>query len=1069
MRSFRNYVETYITEASESDFSHIPDFDPTNPEHKALVKAFNIGHSKNDPKIPRQKNQIKKNIPSLEDLKAKVAPHMEAIAAKKKAEIEKKEAVQSGANVIKENPDTGLKAYHVKTRDAAVALGQKGWCVAEKDPMRNMFHHYDRGRSVMIHMPNESEPYRKVAFFPGKQVGVSQRNQTINDSDFKKLLERNPEIKDIPHIWGSREELPMPEHLKPEYAKRLTEKLKKGTHTAADITHAQDNRYLNEQHKELLPSALTKKLEDGTYTHHELVHARENRYLNDDHKNLLPSAFSKKIAKGDYTSDDVKDAVNNGYLTDHHKKTLSDDFENKLKEGRHNFDDILSAEHGRYLTPEHKALLAKSLLSRLKEGKHDIAEVHHAQRSGYFNNMHEKEMPHAFLKKLKANNYINHDIEHASQNGYMNDEHKEILASRLLNKIKRGAHTRDDISLAKDNNFYTDEHAKELNKKEVEELTNKIKNNTETSEDIDKAHYLQYLTQEHKDLLSNKLSEKIKNSKTPLVPAGNKSDRNTLSEYDIDRASKAGYLTDEHRKLLADHLTNQLEKHNGMDHFEDPDVTTDSKDINAYEVAKRYGYDNDWHKALMGKKLLHDLKNENYGSTDIRDAKRFGYLDEAHVHHIRQNAINDSHDWGNEHLTGDFRDHGSTRRLSKHLNSLKLIGNTPETQEALKTALVNRLKNRENIKDTTKNSFGDAAREYDLIAPYLGNMGRDHPVQKSMSNLLNAHLDKYGTQSDSGEIHPMDHASDNYYLNNTHKEKGLFELVKNRQHDRHDLDKAEKEGYLSKRIKDELPKALDSTADNEEQRREYGRLVKHAAEHGYLSNKTLERYVQWNPDDWEGVTHNLNSLQLHNLSKSDSREVRHLVAKHKNVSPVTLHSMANRESHNDSKWVSAAIASNPNTRADTLHKLISDNHTNDGNLSIRVVDHPNVSDETLRQVTNTANNNEFAAKEAKEKLKLREKARGEEDNFVKGMPTIKTEHLHTMLSMKKDVPLFKKHQDKIKAELLKRGESVPEDEPEKNDLYKSKELSYSQKSRVTRKLLKKNKKLKQQRDDEEFE
>jgi hypothetical protein len=1068
MRGFRNYIETFLTEASESDFSHIPDFDPTNPEHKALVQAFNIGHSKNDPKIPRQKNQIKKNIPSLEDLKARVAPHMEAIAAKKKAESEKKEAVQSGANLIKENPDTGLKAYHVKTRDASIALGQKGWCVAEKDPMRNMFHHYDRGRSVMIHMPNESEPYRKVAFFPGKQVGVSQRNQTINDSDFKKLLERNPEIKDIPHIWGSREELPMPEHLKPEYAKRLTEKLKKGTHTAADITHAQDNGYMNETHKELLPSALTKKLEDGTYSHHELVHARENRYLNDDHRKLLPSAFSKKITKGDYTSDDVKDAVNNGYLTDHHKKTLSDDFENKLKEGRHNFDDILSAEHGRYLTPEHKALLAKSLSSRLKEGKHDIAEVYHAQRSGYFNNMHEKEMPHALLKKLKANSYTNQDIEHASQNGYLNDEHKEILASRLLNKIKRGAHTPDDISLAKNNNFYTDEHAKELNKKQVETLTNKIKNDTETDDDIRKAKYYQYLTQEHKDLLADKLSEKIKNSKNPLGLARAKTDRNTLSESDIDLASNTGYLTDEHRKLLADHLTNQLEKHNGMDHFEDPDVTTDSKDINAYETAKRYGYDNDWHKALMGKKLLHDLKNENYGSTDIRDAKRFGYLDEAHMHHIRQNAINDLHDWGNEDLIGDFRDHGSTGRLSKHLNSLKLIGNTPETQEALKTALANRLKNRENIKATTSNSFGDAAREYDLISEHLRNMKRDHTVQKSMANLLNTHLDKYGAGNDSGEFHPMNHAFDHGYLNNTHKEKGLFDVVKTGQHDYHDLDKAEREGYLSKRIKDELPKFLDSTADNEEQSHRYGQLVKHAAEHGYLSNKTLERYIQWSPDDWEGATRNLNPLQLHNLSKSDSRVVRNFVAKHKKTSPVTLHSMANDEANKGNEYIAEIIARHPNTRANTLRKLVTD-YPNNAVLQSYATDHENASDDVLRHVMNNSPH-QALADQAKEKLELREKARKEEDNYVKGMPSIETEHLHTMLSMKKDVPLFKKHEDKIKAELLKRGEAVPEDKPEKTDLWSDK-LSRTQMIRARNKLLKKtrNKPVETNPSDEDFE
>ena len=59
MLTFKQFIsEIYLTEATAKHFSHL-NLDPTNPEHKDLIDAYNAGHSSNDPNVPRHPGQIK--------------------------------------------------------------------------------------------------------------------------------------------------------------------------------------------------------------------------------------------------------------------------------------------------------------------------------------------------------------------------------------------------------------------------------------------------------------------------------------------------------------------------------------------------------------------------------------------------------------------------------------------------------------------------------------------------------------------------------------------------------------------------------------------------------------------------------------------------------------------------------------------------------------------------------------------------------------------------------------------------------------------------------------------------
>lgn len=1050
MLSFNQFSEKYLFEASEKDFSHIPDFDPTNPEHKELVQAFNRGHAVNDPEIPRQKTQIPKQIKSLSDLRSKVDKHLQKIKEVKAEKEKSKSDVEAGADVIKENPSTGLKAYHVKNREASVALGQKGWCVADPDPMRNLFHHYNTGRSVMIHMPNEEEPYKKVAFFPGKQAGVSQKNETISPEDFQKLLERNPEIKDIPQIWGSRGELKMPEHLKESYARNLSEKLKKGTYTGGDISHARDNGYLNEEHKRLLPDALSKKLESGDYNHLDLKDARDHSYFDHHHKDLLPEALHKKIAKGDYTSDDIQDAVGNygsGYINQSHKDALSDDFTRKLKENSHNFDDILSAERGGYFNAGHGALLARRLAGRVRDGKHDVAELVHARQRGYLTDDVKNALGEGLSKKLKNKDYTEADVRDAWENQYLNDDHKKVLSNRLSNKINAGTANDKDRQAAMKYGYWNEEHAKKFHERDVKELHDKIANDKVGENDLHYADKRGYLTQGHKDALANKLSEKI-----------DKTDDPRRINNDLFTANQYNYLTDHHIKQLSNKLNDKIDQskdeysspdsdihrivQNGMHHgYLDnshrdklaallSDHLKDKKDIsnNTMQLAgmaRYHGYLNDDHRVQLAK-ILHkqiDKGSHAYNADTLRHADAGGYLTNAHqekvLNHLKSDltdsmdksahgAVDDTHLIASTNKASTLSEENKDKlleHLSEHAkNKFKEIHDNPNDPHAMTNA--KNLFHKHAYIDSTISSDG-----YNTIeAP--------PETKKIMADLLSKHLKNLPLnttpQEEHDKVHSLiQHARDHGYLNNDHREQDLYRKVVKGNHTAMQIEDAKRKRYLSPRIKSALAKGLDKTEDQYDVA-ESG-LYKHAIENGYATKNHIKNAVYHYPQ----LIHHLNSLQLHNLSRSDFSHIRERVANNANTAPITLHSMRYDPDEN----VRTAVASNPNTRSDTLHRM---RHQIGRDTLQAIINNPNTHDKTLEHLASRSDVgiDRGTISDARKKLDQRKQSKKEDENFRQNIPNIDTETLQSIRKI--DHPIVKKHYDAIDAELQKRGEKVGE-------------------------------------------
>lgn len=41
MLSFKQFIDTFLIEAKIEHFSHIPGFDPSNPEHQDMFNAWN--------------------------------------------------------------------------------------------------------------------------------------------------------------------------------------------------------------------------------------------------------------------------------------------------------------------------------------------------------------------------------------------------------------------------------------------------------------------------------------------------------------------------------------------------------------------------------------------------------------------------------------------------------------------------------------------------------------------------------------------------------------------------------------------------------------------------------------------------------------------------------------------------------------------------------------------------------------------------------------------------------------------------------------------------------------------
>ena len=371
MLRFKQFIDQFLSEAKIEHFSHLG-LDPNNPEHKDLVDAYNLGHSKNDSNVPRQPNQIK----TFDQLKNSVASHMAEIQKKRQEDKETQEAIQKGhASLEHDDKESGVRVYNIRNQAGGWAVGQRagkkdsGWCTSDKpneEGETGMVGRYDQegGNSHVIHLDKEKAPFKKIGIF-GKYEGdegetanfQDQGNRTISKEKWDELRRKHG-LDNIPALWGVRG-ITMPEDRKKEYSDKLSEKIKNGTHDSFDLAHAQRNGYLNDEHERLLPDGLMKKIQAGTHTSRDLDHAYENGYFNDEHKRLLAEVLTKKIEAGTHTIGDLNHAYENRYFNDEHKNLLPGALTKKIQAGTHTSRDLNHAKIFGYFNDDHKKLLGK--------------------------------------------------------------------------------------------------------------------------------------------------------------------------------------------------------------------------------------------------------------------------------------------------------------------------------------------------------------------------------------------------------------------------------------------------------------------------------------------------------------------------------------------------------------------------------------------------------------------------------------------------------------------------------------------------------------------------------------
>ena len=226
MLSFKEFLnEMFLFEATSKHFSHIAGFDENNPEHQDLVHAFNqSGFPTNHAS----------HIKSMDELKDKVAPKLQAIHQARAEEKEHQAAIARGdAELVHHDPEKGIKVFKVKNQAGGCAVG-KGtkWCIADPLASDDMVKYYDpKGDSShVIHLDKEKGNLSRIAM-----IGVNYRkphdagwggnfqdkgNNSVSDSDWNHLRKKY-KLDSIPALSGIRGIAPG-EKDKDELEKNLT-------------------------------------------------------------------------------------------------------------------------------------------------------------------------------------------------------------------------------------------------------------------------------------------------------------------------------------------------------------------------------------------------------------------------------------------------------------------------------------------------------------------------------------------------------------------------------------------------------------------------------------------------------------------------------------------------------------------------------------------------------------------------------------------------------------------------------------------------------------------------------
>ena len=181
------------------------------PAMKDLLTNFN----KFKDKLPKKKIEQYK---SHAELQHAIAPHIgTSTSEKQSAQIEKD--MNEGTTVVHSTPNMTLRHIHTKEGSIAASKYPDGkrpsWCTAREDS-QNMFDHYNSrtgGKFFVAHLPNEKPPFHKLGIGVGASEFQDADNTKLEGKRLQSLVERNPEIKEIPELQGASIHTTKPENV----------------------------------------------------------------------------------------------------------------------------------------------------------------------------------------------------------------------------------------------------------------------------------------------------------------------------------------------------------------------------------------------------------------------------------------------------------------------------------------------------------------------------------------------------------------------------------------------------------------------------------------------------------------------------------------------------------------------------------------------------------------------------------------------------------------------------------------------------------------------------------------
>jgi hypothetical protein len=255
MKSFKEYIaleEAKIDDykAQESSISTEHDPDATIKEPSDIVDHFHahnptgdINHTKwvvgqykkgliKQEDAPAMKDLLtnfnkfkdkllKKKIEQYKthaELQHAIAPHIgTSTSEKQSAQIEKD--MDEGTTLVHSTPNMTLRHIHTKEGSIAASKYPDGkrpsWCTAREDS-QNMFDHYNSrtgGKFFVAHLPNEKPPFHKIGIAVGANEFQDADNTKLEDRRLKTLVDRNPEMKEIPELQGASIHTTKPENV----------------------------------------------------------------------------------------------------------------------------------------------------------------------------------------------------------------------------------------------------------------------------------------------------------------------------------------------------------------------------------------------------------------------------------------------------------------------------------------------------------------------------------------------------------------------------------------------------------------------------------------------------------------------------------------------------------------------------------------------------------------------------------------------------------------------------------------------------------------------------------------